>query len=159
YHPQMNGQTERKVQEISRFLRTFCHDHQHSWSQFLAWAGYAQNSLPQATTGLTPFQCVLGYQHPLFPWSGEPSTVPAVNSWFQQSERVWSEAHHHLQRAVRRHQHHADVRRRPNPDYTVGQKVWLSTRDIRMRLPSRKLSPRFICAFVIIFYVTPVCIH
>ncbi|KAK3532900.1 hypothetical protein QTP70_002249 [Hemibagrus guttatus] len=60
YHPQTNGQTERKIQEVSRFLRTFCHDHQEAWSQFVGWAEYAQNSLRQPTTGLTPFQCVLG---------------------------------------------------------------------------------------------------
>ncbi|KAK3520070.1 hypothetical protein QTP70_011988 [Hemibagrus guttatus] len=45
YHPQTNGQTERKIQEICRFLRTFCHSHQESWSQFLGWAKYTQNSL------------------------------------------------------------------------------------------------------------------
>ncbi|KAK3510723.1 hypothetical protein QTP70_015981 [Hemibagrus guttatus] len=38
YHPQTNGQTERKIQEISRYLRTFCHSHQNSWSQYLGWA-------------------------------------------------------------------------------------------------------------------------
>ncbi len=27
YQPQTNGQTERKIQEIGRFLRTFCHGH------------------------------------------------------------------------------------------------------------------------------------
>ncbi|KAK3523122.1 hypothetical protein QTP86_017285 [Hemibagrus guttatus] len=35
YHPQTNGQTERKIQEISRYLRIFCHGHQDSWSQYL----------------------------------------------------------------------------------------------------------------------------
>ncbi len=53
YHPQTNGQTERKIQEIGRFLRTFCHDHQHSWNQFIGWAEYAQNSPRQSPTGLS----------------------------------------------------------------------------------------------------------
>ncbi len=111
YHPQSNGQTERKIQEIGRFLRTFCHGHQNSWNQFLGWAEYAQNSLHQISTGLTPFQCVLGFQPPLFPWSGEPSDVPAVDYWFRESERVWDAAHHQLQQAVRRQRITADTRR------------------------------------------------
>ncbi|KAK3539568.1 hypothetical protein QTP70_010276 [Hemibagrus guttatus] len=135
YHPQTNGQTERKIQEIGRFLRTFCHSHQESWSQFLGWAEYAQNSLRQSTTGLTPFQCVLGYQPPLFPWDGEPSDVPAVDYWFRESERVWGEAHRQLQRALRRCRSTADLRRSQAPAYQPGQKVWLSTRDIKLRLP------------------------
>ncbi|KAK3523590.1 hypothetical protein QTP70_002725 [Hemibagrus guttatus] len=135
YHPQTNGQTERKIQEIGRFLRTFCHSHQESWSQFLGWAEYAQNSLRQSTTGLTPFQCVLGYQPPLFPWDGEPSDVPAVDYWLRESERVWGEAHRQLQRALRRRRSTADLRRSQAPAYQPGQKVWLSTRDIKLRLP------------------------
>ncbi|KAL0147986.1 hypothetical protein M9458_056713 [Cirrhinus mrigala] len=156
YHPQTNGQTERKIQEVGRFLRTFCHGHQDSWNQFLGWAEYAQNSLRQPTTGLTPFQCVLGFQPPLFPWNGEPSEVPAVDYWFRESERVWDVAHHHLQRAVRRSKSIADQRRIQGPAFAPGQKVWLSTRDIRLRLPSRKLSPRFVGPFTILEQVNPV---
>ncbi len=42
YHPQTNGQTERKIQEIGRYLQAYCHDNQHSWNRFLPWAEYAQ---------------------------------------------------------------------------------------------------------------------
>ncbi|KAK3564896.1 hypothetical protein QTP86_030836, partial [Hemibagrus guttatus] len=88
--------------------------------------------------------CVLGYQPPLFPWDGEPSDVPAVDYWFWESERVWDSAHLQLQRALRRRRTTADLRRSKAPEYRPGQKVWLLTRDIRMRLPCKKLSPRFI---------------
>ncbi|XP_048053127.1 5-hydroxyisourate hydrolase isoform X1 [Megalobrama amblycephala] len=159
YHPQTNGQTERKIQEIGRFLRTFCHGHQNSWNQFLGWAEYAQNSLRQSITGLTPFQCVLGYQPPLFPWDGEPSDVPAVDYWFRESERVWDSAHLQLQRALRRRRMTADLRRSQAPNFQQGEKVLLSTWDIRMRLPCRKPSPRFIGPFTITRQINPVTYH
>ena len=93
YHPQANGQVERLNQELGRYLRSYCSREQHRWSEFLPWAEYAQNSLTHSSTGLTPFQCVLGYQPPMFPWSGEPSSVPAVDDWIHRSERVWDSAH------------------------------------------------------------------
>ncbi|KAK3573711.1 hypothetical protein QTP86_032066, partial [Hemibagrus guttatus] len=153
---QSNGQAERLNQEIGRFLRSYCSREQQWWSEFLPWAEYAQNSLIHSSTGLTPFQCVLGYQPPLFPWSGEPSDVPAVEEWYQRSQEVWERAHVCLQRAVRSQRIQADRRRRPHPSYQVGQRVWLSTQNLRLKLPCRKLNPRFIGPFEIIRQVNPV---
>lgn len=120
YHPQANGQVERLNQELGRYLRSFCSREQQRWSDFLPWAEYAQNSLTHSSTGLTPFKCVLGYQPPMFPWSGEPSEVPAVDDWVRRSERVWNSAHVRLQRAIIAHRIKADRRRRPHPNFLAG---------------------------------------
>ncbi|KAL0158289.1 hypothetical protein M9458_046365, partial [Cirrhinus mrigala] len=59
YHPQTNSHTECTIQELGHYLRAYCHD-------VLPWAEYAENSLVQDITGLTPFQCILCFQPPLF---------------------------------------------------------------------------------------------
>lgn len=119
-------------QELTRFLRSYCHHNQKDWSFFLLWAEYAQNSLHKPPICVMPFQCVLGFQPPLFPWSREPSELPAINDWLQRSEETWNTAHVHLQRAIHRVKEQADHHRRPSPVYTPGQWVWLSTKDLRL---------------------------
>ncbi len=50
----------------------------------------------------------------------------------------------------------ADIRRAETPTYQPGQKVWLSTRDIRMHLLWKKLSLRYVGPFTIIKQINPV---
>ncbi len=97
---------------------------------------------------------ILGFQPPLFPWSGEPSELPTVNDWLMRSEETWNAVHVHLQRAVRRTREQADLRRREGPEYTPGQWVWLSSRYLQ--LPCKKISPRYMGPFQISRQITPV---
>ncbi|KAL0964195.1 hypothetical protein UPYG_G00320590, partial [Umbra pygmaea] len=78
YHPESNGQTERLNQVIGTFLRQQCTNRPQDWSEYLPWVEYAQNSLIQSSLGITPFQCVLGYQPSLFPWDTEAAGVEAI---------------------------------------------------------------------------------
>ncbi|XP_024113870.1 uncharacterized protein LOC112136413, partial [Oryzias melastigma] len=84
------------------------------------------------------------------------SELPAIDDWFRRCEETWEAAHIQLQHAVRRSQLQADRHRRTGPDLSPGQWVWLSTRDLRLRLPCRKLSPRYVGPFQIERQVTPV---
>lgn len=79
YHLQSNGQIEHLKKELMRFLRTYCQQNQSDWSRFFPWVEYARNSLQKPSTGMTHFQCVLGFQPPLFPRSGQPSDAPGVD--------------------------------------------------------------------------------
>ncbi|KAK1798166.1 hypothetical protein P4O66_000659 [Electrophorus voltai] len=60
-----------------------------TWSTYPAWAKYMQNSLCHAGTGLTPFECVHGYEPPLYPWNPPVSDQPVVELWCRRSEQIW----------------------------------------------------------------------
>ncbi|XP_073782014.1 uncharacterized protein [Danio rerio] len=88
--------------------------------------------------------------------SCEPSELPAVDSWFQKCEEVWNAAHNHISHAISRFKEQADRHRRPGPTYSPGQWVWLSTRDLCLKLPCKKLSPRYVGPFQIERQISPV---
>ncbi|KAL0151606.1 hypothetical protein M9458_053089 [Cirrhinus mrigala] len=156
YHPQSNGQVERLNQELTKFLRAYCYLKQSDWSDYIVWAEYAQNSLKKPSTQLTPFQCILGFQPPLFPWSGETTNLPTVDSWLRRSEATWDATHASLRRAIQRVTRQANRLRRDAPQYQVGQWVWLSSKDLRLRLPCKKLNLRYVGPFKIIKQISPV---
>ncbi|KAK6329290.1 hypothetical protein J4Q44_G00012680 [Coregonus suidteri] len=90
---------------------------------------------------------VLAYGAPvLAPWHQSQIEAPAVDEWFRRSEETWNAAHVHLQRAIRRQKASADRHRSEGPVYAPGDRVWLSTRNLPLRLPCRKLGRRPVVA-------------
>ena len=53
----------------------------------------------------------------------------------------------------------ADRKRRPAPAYQPGQRVWLSAKDLHLKVPSRKLAPRFVGPFPVTRFVCPAAVR
>ncbi len=159
YHLQTDGQSERANQDLERALRCVASAEPLTWSSKLAMVEYAHNSLPVSSTGLSPFQCCLGYQPPLFPSQEPDAIVPSAHAFIRRCLRTWRLARQALIRTGERNKTLADRHRSKPPLYVCGQKVWLSTLDIPLKLPARKLGPKFIGPYVVTKVLNPVTVR
>lgn len=125
FHPQSNGQTERANQSLETFLRCMTSDNPSACSNLLPWVEYAHKSLTNSSSGLSPFQCSLGYQPPLFPAQEQEIVIPSVQAFIRRCERTWKRARASLIRSSRRMEQQANRHQTPAPVYTPGQRVWL----------------------------------
>ena len=155
FHPQSNGQTERANQDLEAALRCVTATNPASWSSHLVWVEYAHNSLTSAATGLTPFEASLGYQPPLFPSQESELAVPSVQLHLRRCRKVWREARAALLRTAENNRRIADRHRVQAPQYKPGQSVWLCSKDIPLKVESKKLAPRYIGPFVVDSVVNP----
>jgi hypothetical protein len=156
YHPESNGQTERMNQELETTLRCMTRNNPSTWSSFIVWAEYAHNTLRSSSTGMSPHECQFGYAPPLFPDQEAEVRVPSALKFVRRCRLMWRKTRLNLMRSSQRYQQQANRRRRPGPTLRPGQRVWLSTRDLPLRVESRKLSQKYIGPFKVARRVNPV---
>ena len=149
YHPQTDGQTENANQWIDQRLRPFVNTFQDNWSTLIHIIDYAAASLPHDSTGLSSFQVELGYQPRMdIDWVRPPDKI-VVSEHIQKSRedaqahvkeihKAWEWCRTAMAEAQDRQRVQANKHRRP-VDFTVGDKVWVSTRNWTSERPSRKL--------------------
>lgn len=99
-------------------------------------------------TGISPFECSLGYRPLMFPQQETEVAVPSAREQLRQCRRMWSSAHAALLWANDRSQHSSNWRCIPAPVCLRGQSIWLLAKDLPIPTSSRKLG---LC------YVGPYC--
>uniref|UniRef100_A0A4W5R6M5 Gypsy retrotransposon integrase-like protein 1 n=1 Tax=Hucho hucho TaxID=62062 RepID=A0A4W5R6M5_9TELE len=144
YHPESNGQTERMNQELETALRCMASNIPSTWSSFIVWAEYAHNTLRSSSTGMSPHECQFGYAPPLFPDKEADVGVPSALKFVRRCRLTWRKTRLNLLRSSQRYQRQANRRRRLGPNLRPGQRVWLSTKNLPLRVESRKLSQKYI---------------
>ncbi|KAL0161345.1 hypothetical protein M9458_045070, partial [Cirrhinus mrigala] len=156
FHPESNGQTERINQDLETTLRCMVANNPTSWATFIMWAEYAHNTLQSSATGLSPFECQFGYNPPLFPEEEAQVAVPSARHFVRRCRLTWRKARCALLRTSQRYQRQANRHRQTAPNFRAGQRVWLATRNLPLRVESRKLSQKYIGPFRIARKVNPV---
>lgn len=152
YHPEVNGQTECLNQQLETDLRCLVSQNPSTWSKNLVCDEYVHNSLPTSATGFSPFKCAYHYQPPVFPENEQEVSVPSAHARVRRCHRIWTAARQVLIRQGDRVKKVADRKR-------LGQRVWLSTKDLHLKFPSKKLAPRFLGPFPTTKIVRPAAVQ
>jgi len=155
FHPKIDGSSKRSNKTAIEALRHHVNMHQNDWSQHLIHVEMAMNNSVNATTGISPTELLYGTHLQLVPHPADTtSTIPAVTDFLDRiSESVQLAKDRHVlaktRQAIQSNRH-----RRPEPNYKVGDLVYLDTANLRLRIKqqgrSAKFYPRFIGPFPIL---------
>ncbi|CAJ0962982.1 unnamed protein product, partial [Ranitomeya imitator] len=156
YHPETNGLVERANQTLVTYLRHFVSAKQDDWASLLSWAEFALNNAVADSTGQTPFLLNYG-QHPRVPVPMPVSSADSrVADWAVEARDIWDSTQDAIWASKERMRSSADAHRRPAPTFAPGDLVWLSTRNIRLRVESTKFAPRYLGPFKVLEQVNHV---
>jgi hypothetical protein len=159
YHQQTDGQSERTIQTLEQYLRVFIKKDHTNWDELLDQAEFTYNSNKSASTNLSPFEAMYGFQ-PLTPVSNalaSPESRPAknVDTFIKDHTTRFKIVHDALLDAQRRMASQYD-RSRKDISFKVGDLVYLDASDLR-KPPglAHKLLPRFRGPFKILERLSP----
>ena len=103
------------------------------------------NSLPNRSTGYSPFFLMYGY-HPVLPvelLKGDESTnVETVSKFLERTQEVWRTARVQMEKAVTTQKAYYDRKHR-DIHFAVGDSVLLSTQNLRLKGIPHKLQRKF----------------
>lgn len=159
HHQQTDGQSEQTIQTLEQYLRVFVDKDHSNWDELLDQAEFTYNSNKSASTNLSPFEAMYGFQ-PSTPISSalsssDPHPDKNVNTFLRDHTTRFEVIRDALLDAQRRMANQYD-RSRKDVTFKIGDLVYLDASDLK-KPPglAHKLLPRFRGPFKIIEHPSP----
>jgi hypothetical protein len=163
FHPETDGQTERKNAIMEQYFRSYTSYLQDDWAKWAPLAEFTANNTISETTGISPFLANYG-QHPRLGF--EPPTdivrpvhqkqqVDNVHKFVEDMKNIEAFIRDEMQWAQAIYEEKANRKRSPAPAYQIGDFVWLDIRNLKTRRPSKKLDWKNIGPFRVDKIVSP----
>lgn len=148
YHPETDGSTERTNSTVEAYIRAYTSYDQKDWYKLLPLAELALNGRMSTSIGVSPFFLSHGYHLSPFSPTEDQDTLSEGpgRSPIQKGEAIvrtikealdWAQAS--MVYAQQDMERRTNQRRDPAPNYHIGDKVWLSLKNIRTDRPNKKL--------------------
>lgn len=151
YHPQSNGRVERKNQEVEKYLRLFVSRRQDDWVKYLPTAEFTLNSRINSAVGRSPFEVMYGYQPDFTLPVRTTSKFPSVVERLEGLKEVRRDAEAALRLAKgKMKEQFAAAHVKAAPIFAVGDKVWISSRNIAIHQATPKLGVRQLGPFTVL---------
>lgn len=147
YHPQTDGQTERINSILKTYLRLFSNYNQDNWNSLLDQAEFCYNNTLHSSIKTTPFFGNIGYNPKFLPTelitpSDKQIDNPKANAMIQNLHDIQKELVEHLHTAASEMKKYADRDRQDITSFKVGDKVYISNKNIKTTRPSETLDYR-----------------
>jgi len=139
YHPQTDGQTERTNRTMKTYLRIYSNQLQNNWVSLLPMAQLAYNNKTSESTGHTPFYANHGKHPNLFTRTLPSQKTDAAMTTAGTLKRVHKQLRLNLEEAQRKSISYVNKKRKTAPQLKEGDKVYLLTKNLRTKRPSRGL--------------------
>ena len=139
YHPQTDGQTERINRDLQQYLCIFTLENQDEWVSWLPPAQFSYNTKKQLSTEKSLFEVTQSYQ-PKMGFEQRATKAPAAEELTKQIDETLEQTKENMEKAKTCMKRQADKHRSKAPDYKIGDKVWLSTENLKLTQASKKLT-------------------
>ena len=126
YHPQTDGQSEHANQWVEQYLHIYGNEQQDDWATLLPMAQFIHNLWPNASTGFSPFELIMGHM-PRLHIGTKDTALPELNKRKEWLKHLRERAQDMIERAQRLVQaHHGHKKgQRTYVLFKEGDRVWL----------------------------------